>query len=89
MAFLRHCHIWMSLIAMLLPPPGMPASSRHLPQEYAVKAAYLVSLFSYVDWPPGQDQHKTICVVGRDPFGQLLERTVIQFGSAGIDVRRR
>lgn len=46
--------------------------------EYAVKAAYLVKFAPFIDWPDGTftspDVPLNICVVGTDPFGQLLDR---------------
>ena len=48
--------------------------------EYQVKAAYLLNFTRYVDWPseafdaPGAPM--TICVLGRDPFGPVLDGTV-------------
>jgi hypothetical protein len=44
--------------------------------EYAIKAAYLIKFADFVSWPPGtlSDNQFVICVVGRDPFGALLER---------------
>ena len=48
--------------------------------EYQVKAAYLLNFTRYVEWPaqsfdaPGAPL--TICVLGRDPFGTVLDATV-------------
>ena len=48
--------------------------------ELAVKAAYLYKLAPFVDWPPDALESATspfyLCVVGRDPFGGLLDRAV-------------
>jgi hypothetical protein len=52
--------------------PGAP--------EYRAKAAYLLNFTRYVNWPPfvfaGADAPINICVVGRDPFGQVLDQTL-------------
>jgi hypothetical protein len=48
--------------------------------EYQVKAAYLLNFTRYVEWPtdaidaPGEPM--SICVLGRDPFGPVLDATV-------------
>lgn len=48
--------------------------------EYQVKAAYLLNFTRYVDWPPDSSGAPggpmTICVLGRDPFGSVLDATV-------------
>lgn len=46
--------------------------------EYSVKANYLVRFAAFVDWPAGAflnpQSPVVICVLGRDPFGQTLDR---------------
>jgi hypothetical protein len=48
------------------------------PSEIEVRAAYLVKLAPFVDWPAaafaGPADPFAICVVGKDPFGPLLDR---------------
>jgi hypothetical protein len=48
--------------------------------EYAVKATYLYKLGPFIEWPgvSPNDPAMTfkICIVGRDPFGQVLDRAV-------------
>jgi YfiR/HmsC-like len=48
--------------------------------EYRVKAAYLLNFTRYVEWPPSAlgaaPTPLTICVLGRDPFGAVLDATV-------------
>ena len=48
--------------------------------ETAVKASYLAKFAPFVEWPASPDAQPstpfTICVVGRDPFGPLLDRAV-------------
>jgi len=45
--------------------------------EYKVKAAYLYNFTKFVSWSdttlPGDRQTITICVLGKNPFGSLLE----------------
>jgi hypothetical protein len=59
--------------------------------EYQVKAAYLLNFTRYVDWPPSvfadTDAPLTLCVVGRDPFGEVLERTIAGRHTAGRPLR--
>ena len=64
----------------------------HLP-EYAVKAAFLFHFVEFVEWPahaPHSDATVTIGVVGRDPFGDVLDRAVLNKTAAGrpLAVRR-
>jgi hypothetical protein len=46
--------------------------------EYRVKAAYLLNFARYVEWPASTsaDSSLGICVIGHDPFGQVLDATV-------------
>lgn len=48
--------------------------------EYPVKAAFLYKFGSYVEWPTGAFADTSaplvLCVVGRDPFGSVLDKTV-------------
>lgn len=59
-------------------PPA--ADARQASLEYPVKAAFLYKFASYVDWPAGAFPDAAaplvVCVIGRDPFGPLLDRTV-------------
>ena len=51
---------------------GQPAEGP--PSEFEVKAAYLYNFGRFVRWPatPEQDTF-AICVLGRDPFGPILD----------------
>jgi hypothetical protein len=48
--------------------------------EYQVKAAFLYNFAKFVEWPAeaSGDAHQvlTICVLGRDPFGQALDDVI-------------
>lgn len=50
------------------------------PSEYQVKAVFLFNFAQFVDWPaealPDADTPLVIGVLGDDPFGGLLDRTV-------------
>ncbi len=46
-------------------------------KEYQLKAAYIYNFSKFVTWPPwafsNRNQPFAICVLGQDPFGNLLE----------------
>jgi hypothetical protein len=48
--------------------------------EYQVKAAFLYNFAKFVEWPPdafeGAGDPVTFCVVGADPFGEVLDTVV-------------
>lgn len=49
------------------------------PSEFEVKAAYLYNLGKFVEWPEpalAHDDSFAICVLGRDPFGPILDATL-------------
>ena len=58
--------------------------------EYRVKAAYLLNFTRYVEWPQSSDSRLSICVMGRDPFGRILDATVAGRTVQGrpLEVRR-
>jgi len=62
------------LLALLL--GALPARAQ--PSENAVKAAFLPRFARYVSWPapasPPSGAPFQLCVVGRDPFGPLLDQ---------------
>lgn len=65
------------------PPPG----------EYELKAAYVIRMGRYVEWPDrpsrsGDDFQ--VCVTGTDPFGSLLTREAAgeQIGGRPVTIRR-
>lgn len=59
---------------------SLAAANAAEPLEYSVKAAYLAKFAIYVDWPPASFSAPgapiTLCVVGEDPFGNLLDEAV-------------
>jgi hypothetical protein len=73
------------------PEPAPPAST---PTEYEVKAAFLYNFARFVEWPPetGHDPGApfVIAILGRDPFGPVLDETVAGKTVAGrpIEVHR-
>jgi hypothetical protein len=92
MAFLtlRRALASLATIAASLGLAGLLASQASTPTgtvargislEYQVKAAYLLNFTRYVEWPaqafdrPGDPV--TICVLGQDPFGSVLDATLL------------
>ena len=73
---------------------GAAGSARAQPTERAVKAAFIPKFARYVEWPaaamPGPRQPLILCVIGRDPFGGLLDQAAASetIGSRGVVVRR-
>jgi uncharacterized protein DUF4154 len=57
--------------------------------EYRIKAAFLFNFVHFVEWPPGAftsgDAPLVICIVGSDPFGNVLDQTI---EGESIDNRR-
>lgn len=72
--------------AAVATPPRSP--------EYLIKAAYLYNFAMFVEWPQGAftaaDAPIVIGVVGDDPFGWALDRTVLdkRINSRRIEVKR-
>lgn len=62
------------------------------PNEYQVKAAYLYDFSRFIEWPvrPAVESGEpfAICVLGKDPFGSILDVTVSGQGT-GTQVARR
>ncbi len=51
------------------------AGAQDVPLEYRVKAAYLFNFAKFVEWPAAPDPI-TICVAGRNVFGEALSETI-------------
>jgi hypothetical protein len=73
---------------------GLAASARADGLETAIKATYLYKFAPFVEWPEsafaGASAPFTLCVVGDDPFGAVLDRAVAgqRVGERSIVVRR-
>ncbi|HYM35098.1 MAG TPA: YfiR family protein, partial [Steroidobacteraceae bacterium] len=69
--------IWLSLALCALP---YAFATETVAPEYNVKAAYLPLFARYVAWPErtfsDAKSPVVIAVVGRDPFGDILDETV-------------
>jgi hypothetical protein len=59
---------------------GSIALGQQKPSEYQVEAAYLYNFGRFVEWPAksttAQTSSFTICILGKDPFGQALDATL-------------
>jgi hypothetical protein len=66
---------WAAGIVLLL--AGVALQSQAVSLEYRLKAGYLFNFVKFVEWPA--DAHEgplTICVAGRNPFGDVLTEIV-------------
>jgi hypothetical protein len=54
------------------------AAQRSRPEEYQVKAVYLFNFGKFIEWPAASARNEsfTICVLGLDPFGPMLDATI-------------
>lgn len=63
-------------VAVLLVAAGRAQTT----DEYHVKAAFIYNFAKFVEWPPqafkGRADPITICILGKDPFGDALTQAV-------------
>jgi hypothetical protein len=84
----------LAALAFALALTGGAAPARAQPTEDAVKAAFLPKFARYVSWPAriqlGRGAPFHLCVIGRDPFGFMLDRAAAteQIDGHGVAVRR-
>jgi hypothetical protein len=75
---MRASRLFLAFCATLALAPLAPASAGPQASEDAVKAAFLPKFVRYIDFPAGTGpeagQPFYLCVIGRDPFGQALDR---------------
>jgi len=65
------------LLRLAIPAVAAWSAPCQTGSEYEVKAAFLYKFASFVEWPAGRLSLSVgICVAGRDPFGQELDRVV-------------
>jgi hypothetical protein len=68
---------WLACTAAVLSPVAGVAQANL--GELAVKATYLYKFPPFVEWPAGglpAGENFTLCIVGDDPFGAMLDRAV-------------
>lgn len=77
-------HVWtpsagvlVAIVYFLLFPAAHVDAQTH-PSEFQVKAAYLYNFGKFVRWqiPPVNATSFDICILGKDPFGPVLDSTV-------------
>lgn len=60
------------------------------PGEYQVKAAYLYNFSRFIEWPVQRASEKAapfaVCVLGKDPFGPILDTTLSGEGIGGTNM---
>ncbi len=84
--------VWLASLAAVLIPLLPACAQESLATD--VKATYLYKLAPFIDWPTGAfagpQSPFAICVVGKDPFGSVLDRATAGQQVAGhlIVVRR-
>ena len=91
-AYRRCLQVALAVYLAVVPVALVTAQDSNL--EYAIKANYLYKFEPFVDWPPEVFETATsplvICIAGRDPFGDLLDRTVanVTLGARHVRVQR-
>jgi hypothetical protein len=89
--FLRHLA---ALLLLAVAPASALGQTEEPSLEYQVKAAYLLNFTRYVEWPPqafsAPNTPLTICILGKDPFGEALDQAIRGRRSQGhsVTVRR-
>ncbi len=57
------------------------AQSQPEAQEYQLKAAFLYNFAKFIEWPPNtlgeEGSPIVVCVVGKDPFGAVLDQAIL------------
>lgn len=86
-------HTWFGVALALVAGAGLARAQRGAVPEYNAKAGFLTTFPKYTSWPAGtfasDDAPVVICVLGRDPFGDVLDRTAAEsHGGRPILVRR-
>ena len=76
-------HLLRAAIAMILcagviePQFVPPASTESFALEYKVKAAFLLNFTKFIEWSGSESMPAfSICLVGDDPFGPVLDKMV-------------
>lgn len=83
---------WVGTLGLLCLAPGRAVYAQASAElEYRVKAAYLLNFARYTEWPsaafPGAEAPINLCIIGRDPFGLILDQTLQGRRTAGRQLR--
>ena len=77
----RRALLTVALVLLLQAIPSAVAAQKESAGEYELKTAMLYNLTNFVDWPasayPDGRQALSLCILGRDPFGDSLRSTVV------------
>src|SRR5712692_793253 len=76
----RRCQFLAVAIAWVLLGASCLPAQQSTPSEYEVKAAYLYNFGKFVEWPAkvtADGDFFSICVLGEDPFGPIIDRTIV------------
>lgn len=82
------------LAACMVGLAAVDAGAQTRPAEYDVKAAYLYKFAPFVDWPSAafasDTAPLTLCVIGKDPFGAVLDKAAFgqSLNAHPVQVRR-
>jgi len=61
----------------LIASPAPVQAAEDNPSEYQLKAAFVYNFAKFIDWPPaafsGPQSPFTICILGADPFGSVID----------------
>jgi hypothetical protein len=83
---------WLGVAALLLPFTN-PAPGADTPSEYQAKAAVLLNVARFTEWPAtafrSPEAPIEICVLGENPFGETLSETIRQETAGGRPLRAR
>ena len=88
---------WMKLImpalltVALSVSPALCKTDEMVAPEYRVKAAFLYNFARFVSWPDSATGHNefSLCVLGTDPFGELVDSLAgKQVHNKGLVIRR-
>jgi len=73
--------LFIVLVSSLASPAALGSAQLSAPTGYEVKTAFLFNFAKFIDWPPssftGPQSPFTICVLGQDPFGNVLDDTLL------------
>lgn len=74
----RGLRMLLALALLFAVPRPCRCVSAPKPSQFEVEAAYLFNFGKFVNWPQGRTQTGpfAICVLGEDPFGAVLAKTI-------------
>jgi uncharacterized protein DUF4154 len=83
----------LALAGLLLISANLAPAQTTRPTESEVEAAYLYNFGKFVTWPADRvvaNNPFEICILGKDPFGKVLDATVTgeRIGGRAISIRR-